>query len=177
MSTPQSPDDLLPIDAQADFGPTFVLPVTEERPAEPGKFDDLDTEVKQKSREDFVGLLYIGRLEETCHVAGHTFLLRTPSQLDRLEMGPLHKPYLNTVSTESAWRVITVAAYLRKIDSQFAPEPLSPSVTPMRTRLDWLQTNIHSEHVIERLFDECLLLDARVREIIEELDSQGEPSA
>ena len=174
MSAPQSPDDLLPIDAQADFGPTFVLPVTEDRPPEPGTFDDLDTEIARKSREDFVGLLYLGRLEETCSVAGHTFLLRTPPQSDRLEMGPLHKPYLNTVSTEPAWRVITVAAYIRKIDSQFAPEPLSPSMTPLRTRLDWVQTNVYSEQVIERLFDECLMLDARVREVIEALDGQGE---
>ena len=175
MSAPQSPDGLLPVDAQAEFGPTFVLPVTEDRPPEPGAFDELETEIDRKSREDFVGLLYLGRLEVTCNIAGHTFLLRTPPQADRLEMGAAaHKPYLNTVSTESAWRVITVAAYIRKIDSQLAPEPLSPSMTAMRTRLDWLQTNVYSDQVIDRLFDECLMLDARVREIIEALDGQGE---
>lgn len=169
--------DLLPIDSQAEFGPAFYLPVTEEPEPEPNPFDDIHTEIDPKIREDFIGLTYLGRLEESCKIAGHTFLLRTPPQPDRLEMGPLHKPYLNTVSTEAAWRVITVAAYLRKIDSQVAPEPLSPSVTALRTRLDWVQTNIYSDHVIERLYDECLLLDGRVREVIESLDGQGEPSA
>ena len=169
--------DLLPIDAQAEFGPTFQLPIVEEPEPEGSPFDDVDTELDPRSREDFVGLIYLGKLEEPCSIAGHSFVLRTPPQPDRLEMGPLHKPYLNTVSTEAAWRVITVAAYLRRIDSQLAPEPLSPSVTPLRTRLDWVQNNIYSEHVIERLYDECLLLDGRVREVINALDGQGESSA
>jgi hypothetical protein len=130
-----------------------------------------------RHREDFVGLLYLGRLEETCTVAGHRFLLRTPSQPDRLEMGPLHKPYLNTVTTEPAWRLVTVAAYLRGIDSQVAPEPLSSAVTALRTRLDWVRENIYSEKIIERLYDECLILDGRVREVIGALDGQGETSA
>jgi hypothetical protein len=176
MSAPQGPD-LLPFDAQADFGPAFVLPVQEEPAPEPGPFDDIPTEMDARIREDFIGLVYLGRLEETCTVAGHTFTLRTPSQPDRLEMGPLHKPYLNTVTTESAWRLITVAAYLRKIDSQPSPEPLSASVTALSTRLVWTRENIYSDQIIDRIFDHCLVLDGRVREIIDTLDGQGESSA
>lgn len=175
-SLPPSESDFLPIDAQAEFGPSFVLPITEDYPSEPGAFEDVQTEMDPKIREDFVGLIYLGKLEEMCAVAGHTFLLRTPSQPDRLEMGPLHKPYLNTVTTESAWRLITVAAYLRKVDSQTAPEPLSPALTALRTRLDWVRENIYSEYVIDQLYDRCLILDGRVREVIDSLDGQGEAS-
>jgi hypothetical protein len=177
MTTGPNEADLLPVDAQATFGPSFVLPITPETEPEEGPFDDVDTELDPKIREDFIGLTYLGKLEETCRVAGHTFLLRTPSQVDRLEMGPLHKPYLNTVTTEAAWRQLTVAAYLRRIDSQVAPDPLSPSITALRVRLDWVRENIYSEQVVDRLYDECLLLDSRVRDVIEALDGQGEPSA
>jgi hypothetical protein len=172
---PEPETHLLPIDAQADFGPSFVLPQTApDLESEPDPYDAVETGLDPRVRQDFMGLLYLGRMEDECTIAGHKFLLRTPSQDDRLEMGPLHKPYLNTVTTEVAWRLITVAAYLRRIDSEPAPEPLNTNVSALRTRLEWTRNNIYAEQVIEALYDRCLLLDGRVREVITALDGQGE---
>lgn len=168
---------LAPIDeAAAAFTPMVTIP---DDPLEdmPAPLASVDTDFDEKHREDFTGLLYLGKLEEECTVAGHRFLLATPSQDDRLEMGPLHKPWVNTITGEMAWRTIFVAAYLRKIDSEDAPQPLSPANTGLRTRFDWVQRSIASDVVIEKLFEHCLLVDARVRELIEELDGLGESSA
>lgn len=175
------PDEALlapsPIDEQARFGPEFVLPIHEEMPPEPDPYADVETDLDPRVRQDFVGLTYLGRLEEECTVAGHRFLLCTPSQDDRLEMGPLHKPYLNTISTEFAWQLIKVAAFLQRIDSSPAPEPLSPGVSGLRTRWEWVKDSIHSDKVIGLLYQKCLLLEAKVEDVIAELDRLGEPSA
>lgn len=167
-------EDLLPIDAQAEFGPTVVFPVMEEMPEEPDPYADVKSDLDPRARQDFTGLLYLGCLEEECTVGGHKFLLRTPSQDDRLEMGVIHKPYLNTVSTEVAWRAITVAAHLRRIDSEIAPEPLNPAVSGVRTRFEWMRSSIYSDEVIDRIYQYCLELSSRVGLVIDQLDGLGE---
>lgn len=168
-------DELLPIDAQAEFGPAFVMPVTDEEPEE--EVDQAQQDLDPRARQDFLGLLYLGWLEEETWVAGHRFLLRTPSQDERLEMGLVHKPFLNTVSTEPAWRLITCASFVRRIDNQDEPEPLLGQRTSVRDRFEWLRGSIHSKIVTEMLYDRCLLLDGRERAAVEYLDRLGESAA
>lgn len=168
-------DPLIPVDEAAAFAPMVHLP--EDPPEQAAPLTAVESEFDPRHREDFTGLLFLGKLEDECRIAGHRFKLATPTQQDRLEMGPLHKPWVNTLTAELAWRLIIVAAYLRKIDSEDAPEPLSRNMTPLGTRLDWVRETIVSDIIIERLYNECLLLDARVRELIEELDRLGESSA
>jgi hypothetical protein len=166
-------DDILPIDAAAQFGPNVVLPVSEEPEPEPEGLEEVKTDLDPRARQDFIGLLYLGYLEEEVKVAGHRFLLRTPSQAERLEIGALHKPFLNTVSTEPAWRVLMVASYLRRIDAEPAPEPLA-IVSPLRARWEWVQDSIHSPVMIEHIYDRCMMLEFRARAVVEALDGQGE---
>lgn len=168
---------LTPVDeTAAAFVPIVTVP--EDPPeAAPSPLASVDSVFDEKYREDFTGLLYLGKLEDECTVAGHRFLLATPTQDDRLEMGPLHKPWVNTITGEMAWRTIFVAAYLRRIDEEVAPEPLNSSITGLRTRFDWVRRSIVSDIIIEKLFEQCMIIDARVRELIEELDGLGESSA
>lgn len=179
MTDPTAQDTvLLPVDPAdveqaASFGPMFTDPEASphDPPEEPpGPVADLD----ERATADFTGLLYLGYLEDECTVVGHRFLLRTPSQDERLEMGMLHRPYLNSVATEPAWRSITVAAFLRRIDSANAPEPLTAAANQVRDRFEWLQKSVHSSVVIEKLFDRCLELAARERDVVDFLDGQGE---
>jgi hypothetical protein len=171
MSTP-----LIPVDEEAEaFTPMVHLPEDPPEPAEP--LAEVESDFDPKHREDFTGLLYLGQLEDECTIAGHYFKLVTPTQADRLAMGPLHKPWVNTLTAELAWRLIIVSAYLRKIDNEDAPEPLNSHTSALGTRFDWVQRSISSDIVIERLYERCLLIDARVRQLIEELDRLGESSA
>jgi hypothetical protein len=165
--------DLIPADDEvASFVPLVTIP--EDEPQEVGSpRDQIDTELDPRHREDFVGLLYLGKVDHEVTVAGHRFLLATPGQRDRLEMGPLHKGYVNTITGERAWMAVTVAAYLRRIDNEDAPEPLTRAKSPLVTRYEWVLNSIHSEVVIEKLYGKCMELDARVRDLTEELDELG----
>lgn len=182
-----SPDDdsLLPIDpevaagAGANFGPGFEFPIdesVEEEPEEDPQQQAKD-DLSDRAKEDFVGLMHLGHLEDECIVAGHKFLLRTPSQDDRLDMGSVHKPFLNTMSVEPAWQLVYVSAYLRRIDSIPAPEPLNSSISGLRTRFDWVKATIASPIMIGLLYQECMALGARERACVEYLDGLGERSA
>lgn len=166
MSDPLIPADesaLTPLVQMPEIGaPDEVL----EQPLDDLAFDE-------RHREDFVGLLHLGKLEMECRVAGHRFLLRTPSQPDRLAMGPLHKEWLNTLTAERAWMLVTVAAYTRRIDTEVAPEPLNQNITALRTRFDWIMASIYNEQIVERVYSHCMLLDARTRELIDQLDELG----
>lgn len=163
--------DLLPIDTPT-FGPAFRMPVDEEPDAE----EQIDNDLDPRAREDFLGLLYLGRLEEECTVAGHRFLLRTPSQDDRLDIGLVHKPYLNTVASEPAYRMITVASFVHRIDDQDEPAPLTGKSTTLRDRFNWIRASITSDVIIEKLFAECMELDGRTRAVVDYLDGQGKAS-
>lgn len=168
----------VPLD-ETELPGTFVPIVTvgEEVPDETSVLDEIETSFDPRFREDFVGLLYLGHLEETCTVAGHRFQLRTPGQEDRLSMGLVHRPYANTVMGEQAWRTVMVATYLRAIDGSSAPEPLNSNQGVVATRFKWVIDSIHSDKVIELVFNEVMLLDAKVREMIEALDDLGKASA
>lgn len=169
------PDEAL---EPANFQPMFIMPEADEPEVEvDDELGDVESVFDARYREPFTGLLYLGKLEETCRVAGHDFVIATPGQQDRLEMGVLHKPWLNTVSGEQAWRLIKVAAYLQKIDDEDAPAPLKGDRVELRDKFRWVMQTIESERVIELLYDQCLLLEDKVRRVIEELDRLGESSA
>lgn len=176
----QVPDPLWPLDETNDEMPGSFAPIVTvggDPPPEQSELDEIETAFDPRYREDFVGLLYLGYLEETCVVAGHRFQLRTPGQEDRLSMGVIQRPYANTVMGEQAWRAVTVAAYLRDIDGTPAPEPLNSSQSAVATRFNWVVNSIHSDQIIELIFIQIRLLDARVREMIGALDNLGEASA
>lgn len=172
------PEGLIPLD-ETDLPGSFtpIITVAQDEAPEPSVLDKIDSEFDPKYRDDFIGLLYLGRLEDKCVVAGHTFRLLTPGQEDRLSMGAIHKPYANTVVGEQAWRAITVAAYLQEIDGEQAPVPLNSNQPAVAVRFRWVVNSIHSDLMIARIFDEIMLLDAKVRELIDVLDDLGEASA
>jgi hypothetical protein len=126
-----------------------------------------------KHREAFIGLMYLGKLSEEVTILGHKFRLETPTEEIRLETGSLHRPYQNSISSDIAWAAITVAAYLTAVDDTPLPEGIGPKDTGLRDRFNWVIANL-KRVVIQRVFQECLLLDAKVDEVIAELERVGE---
>lgn len=146
-------------------------PVEEE--AEP--VVDAQSAFDPRYREPFIGLLYLGKLSEEFVLFGHSFLMETPNQATRLETGVLHKRYLNSMSSEMGWQTVTVAAYLQKVDGTPLPEPIGPKDTGLLDRLNWILENINTA-VINALFERTLILDSKVRDVMEELERLGESS-
>jgi hypothetical protein len=162
------PDDLL-------LAPAFSLPERQpelpavEEPSGPDEQSGFD----RKHREPFTGLLFLGKLSDTVTILGHSFLLETPDQNTRLESGILHKRYLNSISSEIGWAAIVVASYLKAVDGTPLPEPIGPEDTGLNSRFNWVVKNLFGE-VIQRVYEKCLLLDARVSELMLELERLGE---
>lgn len=119
-------------------------------------------------RQPFVGLLYVGALTHRFTLFGHEFTIATPTQTERLQLGLVIQPYQGTVTGEIAYQTALVAAYLVDIDGQRLPEPVSsdPKETALHDRFRWVQHNLRRP-VIDRVFEECLKLDAQVDRTLE----------
>lgn len=141
----------------------------DEQPVEetPGSKATDPPEFDPRYRDEFVGLLYVGQLEETFELFGHTFTIATPSRMEKIQMGLVIKPYQDTISAEIAWQTAMVAGYLLKVDNQDLPEPVLTSVkdTAFSERYQWVANNVR-DAVIDELFTKCLELDGKVRATI-----------
>ncbi len=171
-------DDLQPItDDDLLLKPYFELPpeIDEIPQTEEASGPDGLSQFDARHRDPFTGLLFIGHLSKVEKIFGHTFELQTPAQSERLEAGLLHKPYVNTISSEIAWAALQVAIYLRSVDGSELPQPIGPRDTGVADRFNWVLDNLKGV-VIEQVFTRCLLLDSKVDEIIEELNRVGEAS-
>lgn len=158
-----------PIPAMAH--PPFAPP-EESDPAPPEQ--ERLPEFDQRYRTAFEGLLYIGRLSREVVFWGHQFQLLTPSTDERLEIGLITSEYEGTYAYEFAYATALVSAYLSEIDGTPLPQPVTTNVkdTALLNRWRWVKSNL-MRPVIERLFQECLLLDETVRAV---LDSMGKAS-
>lgn len=174
MTSVETEDDILsPVtDEELRLKPLFSMPEDLPEEERPSRYKDADTKFDPRYREAFTGLMYIGYLEKTVTIYGHTFDLQTPSQNERLEAGILHKQYINSLSSEIAWAAITVSLYLRSVDGQPLPEPIGPKDSGLSDRFFWVINNLKNV-VIQQVYEEALILDSDVAEVLEELDSVG----
>lgn len=139
----------------------------ENKSIEPKEFDP-------RWRDPFTGLLYLGSLQEEFEFYGHRFRIATPTQDERIEMGLILTPYQGTLSEDIAYQALLVAVYLQEIDGQELPQPVlnDPKDSALRERFRWVRLNIRAP-VIQRIFEQCLILDATVNEV---LHAMGEAS-
>lgn len=150
-------------------------PVPQPEPQERQKPDGLQPkDFDPKWRDPFYGLVYLGRLTDEFVVWGHRFKIATPSHLERMEIGLIHAPYANTITTEVAFETALVAAYLQQIDGQDLPRPLSPDPkdTSLADRFRWVGDNLNRQ-VINAVYNRCLVLDEKVDGVLE---AMGEAS-
>lgn len=119
-------------------------------------------------RQDFEGLLFIGKLTDNFVWLGHRFEIRTIPSDDLLEIGLLHKPYVATVSDVKAYQMLVVAATIVSVDGQVPPFPISNEATDtlLFNRFRWVQKSMFTP-VIDVIYERYLLLEKRVEDVIE----------
>lgn len=179
-----SPDDALfdlPADAAAPAAANLTGPppsstapeAIQEPPVQPGSTPQPDEteppprEFDERYREPFNGLMYLGYLEDTVVVWGHEFRIATPSQMEKLQSGALHKPYIDTLASEIAYQTIMVASYLVSVDGKDLPRPVlnDPKENAVRDRFVWVAENLR-QPVIDEVFQRCMLLEATVGQVL-----------
>lgn len=74
--------------------------------------------------EAFVGLLYLGRLEETFTLWGHEFVIRTLTTEEIAEIALIAKPYQDTLAQNAVYAAAVVAACVVTVDGQALPESI-----------------------------------------------------
>jgi hypothetical protein len=160
--------------AAADSGPppSSDAPGAVQEPQEqPGSVDsqpDEDPlEFDERYKEPFNGLMYLGYLEDSFVVWGHTFRIATPTQLEKIQAGALHQPYAESLASEIAYQTILVAAYLVSVDHTDLPRPVlnDPKENAVRDRFRWVAENLRPP-VIDELFGRCMVLETKVGKVL-----------
>lgn len=82
-------------------------------------------EFDERHREPFEGLLYLGRLQETFRLWGHTFVIRTLTTEELAEIGQIVKPHRGTHAENAVYQAALVAAAVVTVDG----EPLPTGIT------------------------------------------------
>jgi hypothetical protein len=142
---------------------------------QPDTQDDAPREFDPRYKDPFNGLLYLGHLEETLTIWGHSFRISTPTQLEKMQVGQIHKPYVGTLASEIAYQTILVAAYLVSVDHQELPRPVTndPKENAVADRFRWVAENLRPP-VIDQLFSKCLVLEGEVGKVLRAMgEAQG----
>jgi hypothetical protein len=82
------------------------------------KFDERHT-------DDFIGLLYLGRIDKQFRLFGHTFVIRTLTTEQLAEIAQIVKPYEGTSAENAVYQSAVVAASVQAVDGQPLPGSLT----------------------------------------------------
>lgn len=147
-------------------------PLTDEAPPQEAASEVEEPEPVPKFdprfREDFEGLMYIGRLTRNFTWLGHSFTIRTLSTDELLEVGLLHKPYINTLADAKAYQTAVVAACVVEVDHQPMPVPVTndPADTWLLGKFNYVKAKWFPP-TMDAVYEEYLKLESRVTEVIE----------
>lgn len=144
-----------------------------EQPEQPEEAAPGLPEFDARHRDEFVGLLYLGRLNKTFRRFGHTFVVRTLTTEQLAEIAQIVKPYAGTTAENPVYQSAVVAASVQSVDGQELPGAITMNrLDDLRVRFDYVMKN-WMPPVREAIYNECMRLEFTSREV---LDALGEAS-
>jgi hypothetical protein len=154
-----------------------VPPVEDEEPSEdpPEPEPDPIPQFDPRVRQDFEGLLYLGRLTDQFTWLGHRFTIRTLTAGEILEVGLLHRQYVGTLADVKAYQAAVVAACCIDVDGKPMPVPITNQVadTELLNRFQFVLQSWFPP-TLDAIYERYLLLEARVEEVIRAMgEAQG----
>lgn len=131
-------------------------------------------EFDPRVRNEFDGLLYLGRLTDAFTYMGHDFVIRTLSTGEILDVALLHKPYLGTMGDIKAYKAALVAACVESVDGRPMPLPITnqPMDTALANRFAYVQKTWFPP-LIDVIYERFLALEEMVDRV---LAAMGNPS-
>ena len=137
-------------------------------PTEPE--DDSKTplpEFDPKVRNDFEGLLYVGRLTDVFDWLGHRFQIRTLTVGEICEVGLLHRQYVGTLADVKAYQAAIVAACVMSVDDRPMPMPITNEVTDtgLLNRFNYVMRSWFPP-TLDAVYERYLLLEERVEAVV-----------
>lgn len=131
-------------------------------------------EFDPRVREDFEGLLYLGRLTDSFEAYGHQFVIRTLSTGEVLEIGLLHKPYKDSLAEVKAYQAALVAACVVSVDGKPMPLPVTnePFDTALANRFEYVKRTWFPP-LLDVIYERFLLLEAKVDAVLAGMGNQS----
>jgi hypothetical protein len=142
---------------QTDSSPEEGEPKTQEKPL---------PQYPDEHREDFVGLLYLGRLSGTFRKFGHLFVVRTLTTEQLAEISQITKDYMGGEAYNAVYQSAVVAASVSTVDGQ--PLPGALTVNPLddlQVRFTYVMRN-WMPPVREKIYEECMALELTARKAL-----------
>lgn len=175
-----------PPSGQPNVGPSMAPPVERssgEQEAHPvtvvdrGSPEEPPAQFDPKHALDFEGLLYLGKLEHSFEYAGHKFRIKTLDTAEIIEVGLLHAGHRQSMAETKVWQAATLAASLITVDGKALAAPLTmdPSDTGLRSRFD--QVARWFPPILDAVYEEYLLLEARAIKVLEAMGKASPPQA
>lgn len=171
--TSSDPDD--------PHGPFWVAPSDEEPLPESSSSDSAEApdadplaavEFDQRHRQDFEGLLYIGKLNHTFEKFGHTFTIHTLTVDELLRTALLVREWEGTIGSNRAYVTAMAAAACDLVDRKPVYQPIGPGDDEIAGKFKYVREHWYS-WVVDEVYSQLMALEQRVQEII---DAMGEGS-
>jgi len=125
----------------------------------------------ERYKEDLNGLLFLGALKKSFTWLGHTFVIRTITIGEIADIGVIAAKYRDTDFNAKAYQAATVAACLVSVDGKPLPVmPITnaPEDSNLQAKFDYVLRRWFAP-VTDVVFTEFLELEARARDLLEEL--------
>jgi len=159
------------------MGENIPAPLLNEQTADyiiPPEEDSSEDKFDTMAEQDVVGLIFLGFLQRSCDVLGHSFVLRTLTGAEDLAVAQIIDEQPGLASSGKALMYAQVAAALLIVDGKEMAAPLNDSfeqtVATIRKRiayiLQWHPT------VVDRLFNEYQELQVRVSDAFKDYEGK-----
>ncbi len=127
-------------------------------------------EFDKKHREDFTGLLYLGRLDKTFRLFGHTFVVRTLTTEQLAEVGLIHRPYIGSNAENAVYQSAVVAASVQTVDGESLPSSITLDASDdlVSVRFPYVMKN-WMPAVREAVYAECIHLEILSRQVLSKM--------
>lgn len=156
------------LSSQAPAQPTEPQLATDESDrsdaGEPEPLPEFDPRFKQ----DFEGLLYLGKLYQSFNWVGHKFVIRTLTTGEILEVGLIHREYVGTISDLKAYQAALVAGCCEEVDGRPIAIPITDddSDSMLLNRFRYIKDHWFPP-TLDVIYDRYMKLEERVNAVLE----------
>lgn len=121
----------------------------------------------ERYKQEFEGLLYLGKLTRDFDYFGHHFVIKTLTVDEVLEVTLLSQPYVGSMGEMKAYQAAVVAACVTRVDGRPIALPLTsePDDTPLRNRFDYIRRNWFMP-TLDHIYNQYLLLEVVVARVL-----------
>lgn len=136
-----------------------------EKPEGESAADPEDLSFDPRWKLEFEGLLFLGFLTKRFTWAGHTFVIKSLSTDELLQVALVHQPYVGTLGEMKAYQSAAVAACLQSVDGKPLPIPVEIDGSLIDTRFDYV-TKRYAPVIMDVIYNQYLELEQKVTHVL-----------